>query len=127
MRITFFAKRRAEEAPGVGSSTDMWFVVRGGAYYFEPQSKVIRALEEMFFKQRMAAMHALYDDATELNTVLFETFNDAAPRAATPEEREAAEKRAEEADEGGIVKSEPEEDADGKEEDAPRNETEGDE
>jgi len=98
MRLTFFAKRRAEEAPGVGWSTDLWYVTNQGPMYFWPGSKVDTELVNMYHARRMADIRADTDDITKLGAILEEEFNALTPRAATEEERKEAEAKAEEAD-----------------------------
>jgi hypothetical protein len=98
MRITFFAKKRAEEAPGVGPNTDLWYIINQGAMYFPPQSKVVQNLGAMYDRTRLAERLAIGTDAVQLNRVLAEEFHARMPRAATEEERKAAEAEAEKGD-----------------------------
>ncbi len=98
MRLTFFAKRRAEEAPGVGYNTDLWYVTSQGPMYFWPRSRVDTALGAMYYARRMAEIQADGTDSMELGKILEEEFDALTPRAATEEERREAEAKAEEAD-----------------------------
>ena len=98
MRLTYFAKRRAEEAPGVGWSTDLWFVTSQGPMYFWPSSKVDTELGNMYHARRMADIEADTQDILKLGAILEEEFDALTPRAATEQERKQAEAKAEEAD-----------------------------
>jgi len=98
MRITFFAKKRAEEAPGVGPNTDLWYIIDQGPMYFPPQSRVVQELGTMYGRARLAERLAIGADAVQLNRVLAEQFDARTPRAATEEERKSAEAEAEKGD-----------------------------
>jgi hypothetical protein len=103
MRVTFFAKKRAEEAPGVGISTDLWHITEGGYWYYWPQSKVVQALNLMYTATRYNEIIGIQGDAERLNDVLREEFSVATPRVATEEERKEAEAKAEEADTAAVT------------------------
>lgn len=98
MRLTYLAKRRAEEAPGVGWNTDLWYVTSQGPMYFWPSSKVDKGLGDMYHARRMAEIEADSKDTIDLGLILKEEFDALTPRAATEKERKEAEAKAEEAD-----------------------------
>ena len=101
MRIALFAKKRAEEAPGVGGTTDLWHVIAGGRMQYEPTSRVTQELTTMFNTMRTLELQSITTDAARLSKILAEEGSSVArPRAATEEERKEAEAKADEADAG---------------------------
>ncbi|MDO8616714.1 MAG: hypothetical protein Q7T33_13420 [Dehalococcoidia bacterium] len=98
MRITFFAKKRAEEAPGVGTTTDLWYITSQGPMAFWPQSKVVQELNSMYYASRQVEFKFIREDAIQLGNVLVEEIDARTPRAATEAERKEAEAKAEEGD-----------------------------
>lgn len=98
MRIAFFAKKRAEEAPGVGSITDLWHITKQGHRYYWPESRVVQGLTTMYMEARAVEIGSIQSDGMRLNAILGEEYRATTPSAATEEERKAAEAKAEEAD-----------------------------
>ena len=90
MRITFFAKKRAEEAPGVGPTTDLWHIMPGGAWYYQPQSQTVQSLSSLFRMTRDSEIGTIRTDADTLARVLAEEYG-ATPQTATEEKRREAE------------------------------------
>jgi hypothetical protein len=94
MRIVFFAKKRAEEAPGVGFATDLWHITEGGARYFEPRSNTVQALDKMYFDWRQAERQAISANASELPTALNKDYGADVPQPQDPDDRTKAEDEA---------------------------------
>jgi len=94
MRITFFAKKRAEEAPGVGYSTDLWYVTPAGASYFPPGGNIVSLLDHMYSLSVNAELSNIVSDANALEAALLEERGAVQPNPGTEEERAKAEEQA---------------------------------
>jgi hypothetical protein len=98
LRVTGFAKKRAEGAPGVGPNTDLWYITFGGKQYFWPQSKLVQEIDNLYQSKITFELNAIATDAIQLGIVHAEEINARTPRAASEEELRQAQIKAEKGD-----------------------------
>ena len=65
MVIGYFAKKNAERAPGVGSATDLWWILPDGHRYRAPQDKEVTTLEAIY-KNRRATEYKLITEGADI-------------------------------------------------------------
>ena len=65
MDIGYFAKKNAERAPGVGSATDLWWILPDGHRYRAPQDKEVTTLEAIY-KNRRATEYKLITEGADI-------------------------------------------------------------
>lgn len=72
MISTFFAKKAAEEAPGVGKNTDLYYLTQFGEEYFEPLSNVVQTLDKMYAERQQEESRTIARNAQALGKLLIE-------------------------------------------------------
>ncbi len=101
MRLTFFAKKRAEEAPGVGANSDLWYLTVVGSHYFPPMSTTVLELERMYEEMRARERQEIVDHASQLAALWSEESRAETPEPQAREERARAEAEASDEERAG--------------------------
>lgn len=64
--LAYFAKKRAEVAPGVGTVTDLWWITRSGTMYVDPSMPLADGLQSIYRSRIDQEQRALGVDRTRL-------------------------------------------------------------
>ena len=64
--LAYFAKKRAEVAPGVGTVTDLWWITRSGTMQIGPQTPIAEGLQSIYGERAEQERRALTVDRRRL-------------------------------------------------------------
>lgn len=70
--VSFFAKKNAERAPGVGPNTDLWWILPSGHTYRAPGDKELQALKDIQENRRTTTLQLIDDGAKALGKLFVE-------------------------------------------------------
>jgi hypothetical protein len=99
--LTYQAKKRAEIAPGVGYTTDFYYILPDTTLYFEPVHMLQGSLERVYLERRAKELNALDEDRQRLVTLLDQ--NNATPSGSKEDEDGTAPVEASDTSTGGVI------------------------
>ena len=70
MVIGFFAKKNAERSPGVGTATDLWWILPTSHMYRAPRDKEVTTLEAIYENRRATEYKLITEGADIVGNLL---------------------------------------------------------